>query len=98
MGSVRVERRKFNRSEKEIILEKTGCKCAHCGKSLDVWDMTVDHVFPIDKGGLHDEYNMLPLCLKCNEEKSNFFYPFDAYYKYVLPEEKNTFHMHLLTI
>lgn len=94
MGSVRVERRKFNKREKEIILEKTGCKCAHCGKSLDVWDMTVDHVFPIDKGGLHDEYNMLPLCLKCNEEKSNFFYPFDAYYKYVSPEEKNTFHMY----
>lgn len=94
MDSIKIERRRFTRGEKEVILQKTGGKCAHCGQALTYYDMTVDHIFPIDKGGLHDEYNMLPLCLKCNEEKSNFFYPFELYYKHVLPEYDESYRMY----
>lgn len=87
----KVERRYFTTDEKTIILQKTDGVCARCGKKLAIDSMTVDHIFPIDKGGLHDEYNMLPLCEDCNSIKSNYVYNFEHFYKHVREEEKDKF-------
>ncbi len=90
----KVSHRIFNRDEHLAILSKTDGVCAHCGKRLDEHDMTIDHVFPVSKGGLHDEYNLLPLCERCNNEKSNFVYPLDDWYKHIKPSEYERFDMY----
>ncbi len=81
----------FNRREKEIVLSKTNGRCSHCGKGLNVEEMTVDHIFPKSKGGLNDEYNLLPLCVDCNEKKSNSVYRLGDYYKYINIDEFDRF-------
>ena len=70
----RTERRYFNPLEKESILERSDYKCAHCGKTLTIDNMTVEHVFPIARGGDHSEFNLVALCHYCNEVKSNMLY------------------------
>lgn len=80
------KRRRFTLEEKTFILEKTNSKCGHCGKHLEIADATLDHIIPLNKGGLNDEYNLLPLCLKCNESKSNYVYDVGDYYEYILPQ------------
>ncbi len=40
--------------------------CAYCGQE---GDMQMEHVEPIDKGGLHDIGNIVPACLSCNYSK-----------------------------
>jgi 5-methylcytosine-specific restriction endonuclease McrA len=40
--------------------------CAYCGKRKP---LTIDHVVPIDRGGLHDISNMIPACKSCNSGK-----------------------------
>ena len=79
-------RRKFSVEEKKKILLKTDCKCGHCGKKQSEYDTTIDHIIPLDKGGLNDEYNLIALCEKCNNEKANFLYRVQDYYPHVLPE------------
>ncbi len=81
----------FSREQKKIILAKTNNKCAHCGRKLDAYSMTVDHVFPVSKGGLHDEYNLLALCTDCNEAKSNSVYDVKEFHKYIVDAEKEKF-------
>ena len=92
MGREEIRNRKFTKREKEIILMKTGCKCGHCGKTLTVQESTVDHIIPVYKGGLNDEFNLIALCHDCNEEKSSFLYDVMDYYKYILPEYEQEFY------
>lgn len=85
------KRRRFTQEERKRILMKTGCKCGHCGKKQEVFETTIDHIIPLNKGGLNDEYNLIALCEKCNERKANFLYGIMDYYKYILPEYKNQY-------
>ena len=45
--------------------------------------MTIEHIFPLDKGGDHNEFNVISLCSKCNSAKSNMVYNIRDYYKYI---------------
>jgi hypothetical protein len=76
----------YSKEERQKILEKTGCKCGHCGKELETATMTVEHIFPIAKGGNDDEFNLVALCKTCNYNKGSWVYKVDEYYKYILPE------------
>jgi 5-methylcytosine-specific restriction endonuclease McrA len=49
------------------ILVEFGHKCVYCGHS-DV-KLTMDHVIPISKGGLHTKDNIVPACRSCNSKK-----------------------------
>jgi 5-methylcytosine-specific restriction endonuclease McrA len=42
--------------------------CVYCGKHKP---LTIDHVVPISKGGLHDVSNIVPACGSCNSRKGN---------------------------
>lgn len=85
------KRRKYTREERQSILEKTGCRCGHCGVPLETWSMSVDHVFPLHKGGEDEEFNLLPLCYDCNFKKANLVISLADYYKYILPEYMNDY-------
>lgn len=80
---VKQKRRAFSIKEREKILEKTNFKCAHCGKVLDLHTATVEHIFPLDKGGTDEEYNLVALCSNCNSTKSNMVYNIRDFYKYI---------------
>lgn len=86
MNTKLTERRRFSRDEKMKVLAKTACKCGHCGKALEPHEATLDHIIPLNKGGLNDEFNLVGLCLECNERKSNFVYDITDYYNHILPE------------
>lgn len=78
-----VNRKNFSVKEKEQILIKTNHKCARCGKKLTTDTMTIEHMFPVAKGGDNGEYNIIALCERCNEEKSNRVFNLDDFYKYI---------------
>ena len=80
----KIKRIGFSLDDREKILEKTNFKCAHCGKPLDKYDMTVEHIVPVSKGGTNDEFNITALCTDCNTNKSNWTYSdIGTYYKYI---------------
>lgn len=84
----------YSKEERQKILEKTGCKCGHCGRNLETATMTVEHIFPVAKGGNDDEFNLVALCKTCNYSKGSWVYKVDEYYKYILPEYKKQFIEH----
>lgn len=76
----------YSKDERQKILEKTDCKCGHCGVGLDTATMTVEHIFPVAKGGNDDEFNLVALCKYCNYNKGSWVYKVDEYYNHILPE------------
>lgn len=49
------------------LMSEFGYKCVYCGRS-DV-KLTMDHIIPISKGGLHTKDNIVPSCRPCNSKK-----------------------------
>lgn len=52
----------------EIIYATYGEICLKCDC---IENITIDHVIPLSKGGLHCIFNMQPLCRSCNSSKGN---------------------------
>jgi len=48
------------------ILDRDHSECAYCADKLTMTTMTIDHVYPISKGGLNDWANVRASCTKCN--------------------------------
>jgi len=54
------------------VLERDSYTCGYCGKHLaKTWDRTMDHVFPLSKGGPDTYDNVTACCKKCNNQKAN---------------------------
>lgn len=51
------------------LITKHNNSCAYCGTSDR--KLTMDHVVPLSRGGLHSIENLLPACLSCNVSKGN---------------------------
>lgn len=51
-------------SVRAAVLKRDGC-CQYCGGEPE----TIDHVVPLDAGGLHDMGNLVASCLSCNSSK-----------------------------
>lgn len=75
----KTERKIFSTDEKLDILKRTNCKCAHCGRKINVDTMTIEHIYPINKGGDNSRCNIIGLCKTCNNLKSNFIYDLSFY-------------------
>lgn len=84
-------RMQFNSVQRQYILGKSDCRCAHCGIGLNTKTMTVDHIVPISNGGDNEEYNLLALCEECNKAKSDLIYNPGEYYRFIKPEYINAF-------
>lgn len=67
-----MKRKKLSKAERVEIHNKTDGHCAYCGIKIEIVDMQVDHVFPINRGGLDEKENMLPACRSCNHYKSTY--------------------------
>lgn len=45
--------------------------CWYCGKEMEPFKLTKDHVFPRSKGGDNDMDNIIMVCKSCNSSKGN---------------------------
>jgi CRISPR/Cas system Type II protein with McrA/HNH and RuvC-like nuclease domain len=66
-------RRKLTKAERIKVYEKTKGHCAYCGCELEIKNLQVDHVVPINgwrEQGTDTLDNMLPACRSCNHYKS----------------------------
>ena len=64
----RVERGKVSNKMRFAVYKRDGNRCRRCGSR---YDLEVDHIFPISKGGKSNFDNLQTLCHDCNLEKSN---------------------------
>jgi hypothetical protein len=60
------KRQSLTRSERQVIMSKTGGRCHICGGKIEL-DWTADHVFAHAQGGLHSANNYLPAHPICNQ-------------------------------
>lgn len=58
---------RFTPTEWRRMLVLYGNCCAYCGRHRDY--LTMDHVIPISKGGVHSWDNIVPACHFCNSRK-----------------------------
>ncbi|HIU51099.1 MAG TPA: HNH endonuclease [Candidatus Merdicola faecigallinarum] len=45
--------------------------CYYCNKNFKSKKMTIDHMYPVDYGGITITNNLIPSCSDCNSRKSN---------------------------
>jgi 5-methylcytosine-specific restriction endonuclease McrA len=48
-----------------------GRRCVYCGTALDFETATLDHVYPLARGGAHHPGNVVLACNRCNRLKSD---------------------------
>ena len=68
----RVERGKVSNRMRFAVYKRDGNRCRKCGSR---WNLEVDHIYPISKGGKTTFDNLQTLCHNCNAQKSNFIEP-----------------------
>ena len=65
----RVERGKVTNKMRFAIMARDGYRCVKCGRSGRHFDLEIDHIIPIAKGGKSTYDNLQTLCHKCNVKK-----------------------------
>ena len=53
------------------LFERDNWTCAYCGKSLNIKNVTVDHILPKSRGGSNSWHNCVTSCVTCNYEKGD---------------------------
>jgi 5-methylcytosine-specific restriction endonuclease McrA len=56
---------------KEYLREKTGFKCAYCGKEGTKGKLEIEHIIPKSRGGSNRISNLTLACHSCNQKKDN---------------------------
>lgn len=56
---------------RENIFLRDGHSCQYCSKKLALRDLTLDHVFPLSRGGGTSWENLVSACHPCNRKKGN---------------------------
>lgn len=64
------KRIQFSPQTKRILYGKSQV-CGICGKPLDMENMSIDHIVPLNRGGTNDISNLRPTHLRCNMLKGN---------------------------
>lgn len=61
----------FTLEEWESIKKSQNYTCPLCGKSEPEIKLTIDHIMPLSKGGVHSKENIQALCHGCNSRKKD---------------------------
>lgn len=56
---------------RKSLYERDNGRCCYCGASFTISEMTVEHVYPVSRGGLSDWTNLRACCYDCNHEKGD---------------------------
>ncbi|NJN83973.1 MAG: HNH endonuclease [Caldilineaceae bacterium] len=67
---VRLPHRKVPSTRTAIML-RDAYTCQYCGESPGRIHLTVDHVVPRSRGGIHDWENLATACKRCNQKKGS---------------------------
>jgi 5-methylcytosine-specific restriction endonuclease McrA len=59
------------RRRRRSLLRKYGPVCTYCKKEFPEKDLTLDHVYPVSKGGSNKLTNLVLACSVCNGKKAN---------------------------
>lgn len=65
------QRKKYTSEQRKIIYDRSEGRCQLCGRKISFFDMSIDHVIPISKGGADSMENLQASCIACNSFKSN---------------------------
>lgn len=68
-------------SMKRAAMRDCGRRCVYCGTCLEISSATLDHVYPISKGGPHVLGNLVAACGPCNRMKADML-PFEFFARY----------------
>jgi len=71
VGQKREPREQLSAADWNLIREKFGYKCAHCGTAEPEAKLSPDHRQPRLRGGGNELQNLQPLCEQCNNLKSS---------------------------
>lgn len=67
--------------ERRYVMLRDGCRCVRCGTE---YDLTVDHILPLSRGGTDVTENLQAIGGRCNMAKGNRL-PGDSPLTYLLP-------------
>ena len=71
-GIKKKDKRKGNsRLKRQRMIDKGIKNCHWCGVEIDIDSSTLEHIIPLDKGGLENANNRTLACEKCNNERGN---------------------------
>lgn len=71
MIDVYVKRFKEARPNRYNVALRDDFRCQYCGESVSLKSCTLDHVFPLSRGGDNDWLNLVTSCSKCNTHKGS---------------------------
>ena len=60
------------RTQRRLLAETGGC-CIYCGRPLDEFTVSIDHIVPLSRGGLNEDVNIVASCYYCNHLKYTMF-------------------------
>ena len=69
------------RSLKRATLRDCGQRCVYCGSPLALDAATLDHVYPLARGGEHAPGNVVAACAPCNRRKGDML-PHEFFHRY----------------
>jgi 5-methylcytosine-specific restriction endonuclease McrA len=69
------------RSMKRAAMRDCNRRCVYCATCLDLDSATLDHVYPVSKGGPHVLGNLVSACGPCNRLKGDML-PFEFFARY----------------
>ena len=67
---VRLPHRKVPSTRAGVML-RDAYTCQYCGEAPGRQFLTVDHVLPRSRGGVHDWENLVTACTRCNQKKGS---------------------------
>jgi 5-methylcytosine-specific restriction endonuclease McrA len=56
---------------RQVIFERDARICQYCGKKEPEVKLTIDHIYPVIKGGTNEATNLITACTKCNRDKKD---------------------------
>lgn len=66
-----VQFRDFKRALKHAAMRDCGRRCVYCAEPLALEEATLDHVYPLARGGTHSSGNVVTACARCNRLKGD---------------------------
>jgi hypothetical protein len=74
-GNIKAIHRKLRYNISGAVQQKVWArdnfKCVFCGRTMGDVQLTVDHLYPLEKGGANNMSNYVSACRKCNKHKGN---------------------------
>jgi 5-methylcytosine-specific restriction endonuclease McrA len=61
-----MKRSKISKTRREKVFKRDGHMCTQC---FTPWNLTIDHLLPVSRGGTNSISNLVTMCSDCNKSK-----------------------------